>query len=99
MFCDRQCGYAQIRTPTGTVSMKRLGILLSGRGSNFEAIARQVAAGRLDAEIGVVISNHPAAPGLEIARQRGLKAVCLPSKGLDRENYDRQLVAELKSNR
>jgi len=79
--------------------MKRLGILLSGRGSNFEAIAGQIAAGRLDAEIGVVISNHPAARGIEIARQRGLKAVCLPSKGLDRETYDRQLVAELKSNR
>ena len=78
--------------------MRRLGILLSGRGSNFEAIADQVAAGRLGAEIAVVISNRAEARGLEAARQRGLNAACLPSKGLDREIYDRQLVAELKRN-
>ncbi|MGH9666557.1 MAG: phosphoribosylglycinamide formyltransferase [Bryobacteraceae bacterium] len=76
--------------------MKKLGILLSGRGSNFAAIARNVAAGRLDAEIPVVISNRPEAPGLELARQMGLHAVSLPSKGLDREVYDRQVVAELR---
>ena len=76
--------------------MKRLGILLSGRGSNFEAIADNIAAGSLDAEIAVVIANRPEARGLEVARQRGLRAVCLPSKGLDREVYDRQLVEELK---
>src|SRR4051812_24592584 len=78
--------------------MKRLGILLSGRGSNFQAIAANVAAGKLDAEITVVIANRPDAPGLEIARRRGLNAVSLPSKGLDREIYDRQLVSELKKN-
>src|SRR5216684_7518715 len=77
--------------------MKRLGILLSGRGSNFEAIADNIAAGRLHAEIAVVISNRLEARGLEIARRRGFSAVCLPSKGLDREVYDRQLVEELKS--
>ena len=77
--------------------MKRLGILLSGRGSNFEAIADNIAAGRLHAEIAVVIANRLEARGLEIARQRGFPAVCLPSKGLDREVYDRQLVEELKS--
>jgi len=77
--------------------MKRLGILLSGRGSNFEAIADNIAAGRLHAEIAVVISNRLEARGLEIARRRGFSAVCLPSKGLDREIYDRQLVEELKS--
>jgi phosphoribosylglycinamide formyltransferase-1 len=76
--------------------MKRLGILLSGRGSNFEAIADNVAAGNLEAEIAVVISNRPEARGLEIARQRGLRAVCLPSKGLDREVYDRMVVEELR---
>jgi phosphoribosylglycinamide formyltransferase-1 len=75
--------------------LKRLGILLSGRGSNFEAIADQVAAGRLDATIAVVISNRPEARGLEVARQRGLPAVPLPAKGLDREAYDRLLVEEL----
>jgi phosphoribosylglycinamide formyltransferase-1 len=77
--------------------MKRLGILLSGRGSNFEAIADQVAAGSIDASIAAVISNRPEARGLAIARERGLPAVCLPSKSLDREIYDRMLVEELKS--
>ena len=76
--------------------MKRLGIVLSGRGSNFEAIADQVAAGRLDAAIAVVISNRPEAAGLDLARKRGLLAVPLSAKGLDREAYDSLLVAELK---
>ena len=78
--------------------MNRLGILLSGRGSNFEAIADQVAAGRIPAEIAVVISNRPEARGLEVACKRGLKAVCIPSKGSDRETYDRQLIRELEAN-
>ena len=77
--------------------MKRIGILLSGRGSNFEAIADSVAAGRLEAEIAAVISNRPAARGLEIARERGLPALCIPSKDVPREEYDRLIVAELKS--
>ncbi len=76
--------------------MKRLGILLSGRGSNFEAIADNVAAGRIDATIAVVISNRPEARGLEAARERGLNAVSIPSKGLDREVYDRMVVSELR---
>ena len=78
--------------------MKRLGILISGRGSNFEAIAESVASGALGVlgvEIAVVISNRAEARGLETALSRGLTAVCLPSKGLDREVYDRMLVAEL----
>jgi phosphoribosylglycinamide formyltransferase-1 len=79
--------------------MRRLGILLSGRGSNFEAIADRIADSRLDAEIAVVISNRPEARGLEVARRRGLNSVCLPSKGLDREVYDREVVAELRKNR
>lgn len=72
--------------------MKRLGILLSGRGSNFEAIAAAVDAGELDAEIAVVVSNVPTAPGLARAEQRGLNAVSLPSKDVPREDYDRQLL-------
>ena len=82
--------------------MKRLGILISGRGSNFEAIADSVAGGTLGslgAEIAVVISNRADARGLETARARGLETVCLPSKGLDREVYDRMLAAELHSHR
>jgi phosphoribosylglycinamide formyltransferase-1 len=78
--------------------MKRIGILLSGRGSNFEAIAGNVAAGRIEAAIAVVISNRPEARGLETARARGIHAVCIPSKGLEREAYDRLVVAELKKN-
>jgi phosphoribosylglycinamide formyltransferase-1 len=78
--------------------VRRLGILISGRGSNFEAIADRVASGALDAEIAVVISNRADAKGLETARASGLNAVCLPSKGLDREVYDRSLIAELQRN-
>ena len=76
--------------------MSRLGILLSGRGSNFEAIADSIEAGRLEAEIAIVISNNPRAKGLERARQRGLQAVCIPSKAMEREAYDRMVVAELR---
>lgn len=79
--------------------MSRLGILLSGRGSNFEAIADSIEAGGLEAEIAVVISNSPRAKGLERARQRGLRAVCIPSKAMEREAYDRLVVAELRDAR
>lgn len=76
--------------------MRRLGILLSGRGSNFEAIARNIREGRLDAEIAVVISNVPSAPGLATARELGLEAVSIPSKGIPREEHDRRLIEELR---
>jgi phosphoribosylglycinamide formyltransferase-1 len=74
---------------------KRIAILLSGRGSNFAAIARNVASGAIDAEIAVVISNRPGARGLEVAGQLGLPAVMIPSAGLQREEYDALLVTEL----
>lgn len=77
--------------------MRRLGILLSGRGSNFEALAESVAAGRLDAEIAVVISNRPEARGLERARELGLNAVSAPSKGVERQEYDRRVVEVLRA--
>ena len=76
--------------------MKKLGILLSGRGSNFEAIADNVAAGKIPAEIAVVISNKPNARGLARAKERGIAVECVPSRGLEREEYDRQIVALLK---
>jgi phosphoribosylglycinamide formyltransferase-1 len=80
--------------------MKRIGILLSGRGSNFEALADSVAAGRIpDAEIAIVISNRDGAPGIDRARARGIEARVIPSKGLQREEYDRQVVAVLKEKR
>jgi len=78
---------------------KRLGILISGRGSNFLAIADAIAQHRLDAEIAVVISNRPDAPGIAAARERGLHVIALASKGLDREAYDRQLIDELRKSR
>ena len=76
---------------------KKLGILLSGRGSNFEAIADAVAAGRIPgAEIAVVISNRAEAPGIESARKRGLDARVIPSKGKTREQHDAEVVAALR---
>ena len=76
--------------------MKNLGILLSGRGSNFEAIARNVQAGKISAEIGVVISNREDARGFARANEMGLNARFLPSRGKDRDTYDRELIATLK---
>ncbi|SRR5712692_8454702 len=77
--------------------MKNLGILLSGRGSNFEAIAKNVAAGRIpDARIAVVISNKPDATGIETARRLGLTTVIIPSKGKQREDHDREVAAALQ---
>ena len=76
---------------------KRIGVLLSGRGSNFEALADSVSAGRLPgAEIAVVVSNREGAPGTEKAKERGIAARVIPSKGLEREVYDRQVVAVLR---
>ncbi len=77
--------------------MKRLGILLSGRGSNFEAIAENIRQGRLRAEIAAVISNRADARGIEIARERGFQPMVLPSKGVEREEYDRRVVSELQN--
>jgi phosphoribosylglycinamide formyltransferase 1 len=75
---------------------RRLGILLSGRGSNFEAIAQQIASGRVHAEIAVVISNVETAPGLERARARGLNAVYIRSRERKREEFDREAVEVLR---
>jgi len=75
----------------------RLGVLISGRGSNFEAISNNINRRKLDAEMGIVISNRASAPGLEIARQRGIPMRVIPSQGMDREAYDRLLVEELRT--
>jgi phosphoribosylglycinamide formyltransferase 1 len=77
--------------------MQNLGILLSGRGSNFEAIARNIAAGRIpDARIAVIISNREGAGGIEVARRLGLTALVIPSKNKDRAEHDREVVAALQ---
>jgi phosphoribosylglycinamide formyltransferase-1 len=73
-----------------------LGILLSGRGSNFEAITNNIEAGRLAAKIAIVISNRADAGGVESARRRGLHALVIPSKGRQREEHDREVVAALR---
>jgi len=79
------------------VITKRIGVLLSGRGSNFEALADSVSAGRIpDAEIALVLSNREGAPGIDRARARGLATRVIPSKGLEREAYDRLVVAALR---
>ena len=75
---------------------RRLGILLSGRGSNFEAIADRIASGKLNAEIAVVISNVESAPGLERARARGLNTVFVPSRLKSRAQFDREVVEILR---
>jgi phosphoribosylglycinamide formyltransferase-1 len=80
--------------------VKRIGVLLSGRGSNFEALADSVAAGRIPgAEIAVVVSNREGAPGIAKAKERGIAARVIPSKGLEREVYDRQVVAVLNEHK
>jgi phosphoribosylglycinamide formyltransferase-1 len=75
--------------------VKKLGVLLSGRGSNFEAIARNVAAGKLEAEIAVALSNRENAPGLDLARGFGIPVFAIPSRGMDREEYDKLLIEKL----
>ncbi len=80
--------------------MKNLGILLSGRGSNFVAIADSIDAGRIpEAGIAIVISNRADAPGVEAAQKRGLNVLVIPSKGKDREAHDREVVAALKEHK
>jgi len=75
----------------------RLGVLISGRGSNFEAISNSINRRKLDAEIAIVISNRASAPGLEIARERGIPMRVIPSQGIDREAYDKLLIEELRT--
>src|ERR1700739_3924661 len=80
--------------------MNNLGILLSGRGSNFEAIAKNIASGKIaGARIADVISNLASAGGLEIANRMGLTAALIPSKGIPREEHDRAVVAALKEHK
>jgi phosphoribosylglycinamide formyltransferase-1 len=80
--------------------MHNLGILLSGRGSNFVAIADSIDGGRItDARIAVVISNQADVPGITTAQRRGFDALVIPSKGKPREEHDREIVAALKQHK
>jgi phosphoribosylglycinamide formyltransferase-1 len=77
---------------------KRIAVLLSGRGSNFEALADSVDQGRIpNAEIAIAISNREGAPGIEKAKSRGIPAKVIPSKGLQREEYDQLVVAAIQA--
>lgn len=76
--------------------MTRLGVLISGRGSNFQAIHRNIVAGHLDAQIACVISNVPDAAGLTYAREQGLRVYALNSKGVPRLDFDRQTIQILR---
>ena len=81
----------------GWYQMKNLGILLSGRGSNFEAIAKNVASGTIpNARIAIVISNRSDAGGIAIAQRLGIATAVIPSKNKAREDHDREVVAELQ---
>ncbi|HEX4001763.1 MAG TPA: phosphoribosylglycinamide formyltransferase [Candidatus Acidoferrales bacterium] len=76
---------------------KRIGVLLSGRGSNFEALAVSVETGRIpNTEIAIVLSHREDAPGLDRARARKIPAMSIASKGLERETFDRQILAVLQ---
>jgi phosphoribosylglycinamide formyltransferase-1 len=76
---------------------KRIGVLVSGRGSNFEALADNIAAGRIpNAEIALLISNREGAPAIGRARERRIPARVIPSKGLEREAYDKLVVAAFR---
>lgn len=77
---------------------RRLAVLLSGRGSNFEAIAGKIAAGKLNAEIGFVFSNRPDAPGLARARNMGLKCGSITSAGMDRVEFDGRAATLIQGN-
>jgi len=79
---------------------KRIGVLLSGRGSNFEALADSVATGLIpSAEIAIVVSNREGAPGIQRAETRGIRTRVIPSRGLEREAYDRQVMAVLNEHK
>ena len=80
--------------------MKNIGILLSGRGSNFEAIAKNVASGKIpNARVSVAISNVANAGGLDVARRMGITAVVVPSKGKEREAHNREMVTVLREHK
>src|ERR1700675_2581882 len=79
---------------------KRIGVLLSGRGSNFQALAESIASSRIpNAEIAIVLSNREGGPGIDRAKTRGIATRVIPSKGLERETYDRQVVAALNDHK
>jgi len=90
---------AEGRLPVSDSSRPRLGVLLSGRGSNFEAIAQNVLTGKLACDIGFVFSNRADAPGLARARELGFPCGFVSSKGVERTRFDSQVVDLLRQHR
>ena len=87
-------------TPDPNFQGRCIGVLISGRGSNLQALIDATGDGRLNARIVVVISNQPSAYGLERARHAGIEAVCLDHRAWpDRDEYDRALARELQHRR
>ena len=85
---------------SGPVSGRRLGVLISGRGSNLQSLINAVGDGRLNATLSVVVSNREDAGGLERARRAGIETVCVSHQGWpSRDDYDRALVKELQQRR
>jgi phosphoribosylglycinamide formyltransferase-1 len=76
--------------------MKTLGILISGRGSNMEAILDAVDAGSIPARVGLVVSNVATARGIERAKARGIETIAIDHRGATREEHDRRMIAELE---
>jgi len=75
--------------------LTRIAVLLSGRGTNLVAIAAACSRGEVPAEIVLVVSNKPDAPGLERARERGIPVVAVSGKGISREEHERLVIAEV----
>ena len=93
-------GDATKGTPITESLPRRLGVLISGRGSNLQALIRAIGERRLDATIAVVISNVADAPGLELARTAGIDALTISHKGWpSRADFDRELAAQLTARR
>src|SRR5215510_4526914 len=78
------------------MSKPKIGILISGRGSNMVALIDAMREGRLDGEPAVVISNIESAAGLAKAQERGIETLVISRKGRSREDHDREIVMELK---
>ena len=90
-------GPAALGSSTLAADLPVLGVLISGRGSNLQALITAVSEGRLRARIGVVISNRPSAPGLERATAAGIETVVLDHRAASsRDDYDRRLTSELR---
>jgi phosphoribosylglycinamide formyltransferase 1 len=95
---NREPRSATLREPQGRREQRRIGVLISGRGSNLQALIDAISAGTLNAEIAVVISNRESAAGLERARAAGIETLLLDHRAFaSRDDYDRAMAEALRS--